>query len=123
MGPLQAENSAQPRLESQRPMNAKLESGMDMQLYMLAIVDESTGVPVRPVTDEDLAGIPAAAGGCNMENRIKAGREEGDEEEPTRVKTIQEMVEEARRGDGPVCDNCGVTGERARPGLGLGCGG
>ena len=77
---------------------------------MLAIVDESTGVPVRPVTDEDLAGTPTV-GGRSIENRSKAGLQECNEEEPTRVKTIQEMVEEARKGDGPVCDNCGIHGE------------
>jgi hypothetical protein len=77
------------------------------QLYLLAVVDTS-GVVLRLATDDDLKSIPCPAAKRSKPAPKTAAPKPAD---PAKA-TLQELLE-ARKGDGPVCDHCGATGERS----------
>lgn len=72
----------------------------DKALYKLVVVDEATGSIVRAATDDDVAGLDLQLQDERKDVQSKRAKH----------KTLQQLLEEARQGDGPVCDHCGTTG-------------
>jgi hypothetical protein len=85
-------------------------------LYMLAVVDEETGAPVRPATREDVEELPPllaldpAAGGKPRPRPPSALRASYALPQRQGQPTLQELLAEATRGGrGPVCCHCSAT--------------
>ena len=117
LGKMQEEGKAE------RPAPA-LPAGQERQLYRLVLVDESTGVPVRAATEEDLSAVPLNS----LEPPAPASTHSTEQpaaptaKSPNKQHSLQELLAEARNGKGPVCDHCGATGGLVGIGL-LGRGG
>ena len=80
------------------------------QMYMLAVVDEATGTPMRPATEEELNAIPGELVQPLPSPQPKAELKPEKPKEPTKHMSLQELLAAARNGNGPMCDHCGATG-------------
>lgn len=80
------------------------------QMYMLAVVDEATGTPMRPATEEELNGIPLELVQPLPSPKPKAEPKPETPKESTKHMSLQELLAAARNGNGPMCDHCGATG-------------
>ena len=80
------------------------------QMYMLAVVDEVTGTPMRAATDEELNDIPMELVQPLPSPTLKTEPELEELKEPTKQLSLQELLAAARNGKGPMCDHCGATG-------------
>lgn len=103
-------------------MTPMKQARQERQLYMLAIVDEATGMPVRAATEEDVAGVslkmlelpPVHKKGAQQ----SPAAEDSNANEGPKQPTLQELLAIARMGPGPKCDHCKATGECGKCWLG-----
>jgi len=82
------------------------------QLYFLAVVDESTGTPLRAATEEDLSRVPMKVLEPKFQTsgQVDSGVEGLSARPLNKTPTLQELLAIARMGNGPKCDHCFVTG-------------
>lgn len=88
----------------------QVEAEREREMYMLAVVDEATGAPVRPATEEDLHDFPlelVAPLGPQAPPQPTAPKP------PLCVKnmSLSELLAAATEEQGhPVCNHCGAQG-------------
>jgi hypothetical protein len=85
----------------------------ERELYMLAVIDEETGNPVRPATEEELHELlplelvePLTCSKTKVQTKVAKSKE------PIKTTSLQELLAAARNGAGPMCDHCGATGKQ-----------
>lgn len=83
---------------------------VDRELYMLAIVDEATGAPMRPATEEDLLLLPGELMTSLSPSKPHLASHPNDPIKDIKNMSLQELLAAARNGKGPMCDHCGATG-------------
>ena len=85
----------------------------ERELYMLAVIDEETGTPVRPATDEELTELlPLALNEPLTCKKAAVQTNLVKSKEPIKTMSLQELLAAARNGAGPMCDHCGATGKQ-----------
>jgi hypothetical protein len=85
----------------------------ERELYMLAVIDEATGAPVRPATEDELNDLlplqllePLTCKKTKVQTKVAKSNE------PIKTTSLQELLAAARNGAGPMCDHCGATGKQ-----------
>lgn len=108
--------------ESQSPTAGQVKR----ELYMLAIVDETTGTPIRVATEEDLSDFDVNL----IDRSLTTSPTPSKKTSPltpksgigydgcgfgafNRQKSLQELLANAKGG--PRCHNCGVKGNESEP--------
>ncbi|KAL4543199.1 hypothetical protein Ndes2526B_g03861 [Nannochloris sp. 'desiccata'] len=82
----------------------------ERELYMLAVIDEVTGDPVRPATEQELYELsPLQIVEPLTCNKTKVQTKVAKSKEPIKTTSLQELLAAARNGAGPMCDHCGAT--------------
>ena len=85
----------------------------ERELYMLALIDETTGTPVRPATEQELNELlPLELVEPLTLNKPKVQPKVVKSKEPIKTTSLQELLAAARNGAGPMCDHCGATGKQ-----------
>jgi len=84
----------------------------ERELFMLAVIDEVTGGPVRPVTEQELYELsPLQMVEPLTCNKTKVQTKVTKSKESFKTTSLQELLA-ARNGAGPLCDHCGATGKQ-----------